>query len=72
MSPVSIGAVRKLGRYEIVCELGKGAMGIVYLAHDTELGRDVAIKVPHLAVSSTLEQRLQTEARVLARLEHPG
>ena len=83
MSPLSDAAVARLrlvatwpefssGRYTVAEEIGRGGMGTVYLAHDTELGREVAIKVPHVAVSSTLEQRLQTEARVLARLEHPG
>ena len=83
MSPLSDAAVARLrlvatwpefssGRYTVAEEIGRGGMGTVYLAYDTELGREVAIKVPHVAVSSTLEQRLQTEARVLARLEHPG
>jgi serine/threonine protein kinase len=83
VTPLSDAAVTRLrtvatwpeftsSRYSVSEQIGRGGMGTVYLAHDTELGRDVAIKVPHLAVSSTLEQRLQTEARVLARLEHPG
>jgi len=83
VTPLSDAAVTRLrtvatwpefssSRYSVSEQIGRGGMGTVYLAHDTELGRDVAIKVPHLAVSSTLERRLQTEARVLARLEHPG
>jgi serine/threonine protein kinase len=83
LTPLSDAAVARLrsvatwpefssGRYTVTEQIGRGGMGTVYLARDTELGRDVAIKVPHVAVSSTLEQRLQTEARVLARLEHPG
>ena len=83
MRPLTDAAVARLrsvatwpefasGRYSVTEQIGRGGMGTVYLAHDTELGREVAIKVPHVAVSSTLEQRLQTEARVLARLEHPG
>ena len=83
MSPLTDAAVARLrsvatwpefasARYSVTEQIGRGGMGTVYLAHDTELGREVAIKVPHVAVSSTLEQRLQTEARVLARLEHPG
>lgn len=59
-------------RYELLEEIGRGGMGIVYRAQDRELGREVAIKVPHGARSSALERRLRTEARVLARLEHPG
>ena len=59
-------------RYEILEEIGRGGMGVVYRALDGELDREVAIKVPHALHSSAFEQRLRTEARVLARLEHPG
>ena len=59
-------------RYELRDEIGRGGMGIVYAAYDTELQRDVAVKVPAGAFPSRLEARLQREARVLARLEHPG
>ena len=47
-------------------------MGTVYLALDEELGREVAIKIPNALTSASLERRLRNEARVLARLEHPG
>jgi eukaryotic-like serine/threonine-protein kinase len=60
------------GRYSVVEEIGRGGMGTVFLAVDEELGREVAIKIPNGLASRTLERRLQTEARVLARLEHPG
>jgi serine/threonine protein kinase len=59
-------------RYTPLEEIGRGGMGTVYLAADRELGREVAVKVPHLPASSTLERRLRIEAHVLARLEHPG
>lgn len=59
-------------RYEILEEIGRGGMGLVYRAMDAELGREVAVKVPHDARKTGLERRLRTEARVLARLEHPG
>jgi eukaryotic-like serine/threonine-protein kinase len=59
-------------RYAIVEPIGQGGMGTVYLATDTMLGRDVAIKVPNVSSSEELERRLQVEARVLASLEHPG
>jgi eukaryotic-like serine/threonine-protein kinase len=83
LSPLSDAAVARLrsvatwpefasGRYTVTEQIGRGGMGTVYLAQDTELGREVAIKVPHAAASPALERRLQTEARVLARLEHPG
>ena len=59
-------------RYEILEEIGRGGMGVVYRALDGELEREVAIKVPHDAHGPAFERRLRTEARVLARLEHPG
>ncbi len=60
------------GRYAVVEEIGRGGMGTVYLALDEELGREVAIKIPNALASASLEGRLRNEARVLARLEHPG
>ena len=60
------------GRYAVVEEIGRGGMGTVYLALDEELGREVAIKIPNALASGSLERRLRNEARVLARLEHPG
>jgi serine/threonine protein kinase len=60
------------GRYTALEEIGRGGMGTVYLARDEELGREVAIKVPNALSSSTLDRRLQIEARALATLEHPG
>ena len=60
------------GRYSVVEEIGRGGMGTVYLALDEELGREVAIKIPNALVSASLERRLRNEARILARLEHPG
>ena len=63
--------VQPTQRYEIRHELGRGGMGVVYLAGDTRLGRDVAIKV--LKTTSKEEAaRLETEARVAATLNHPG
>lgn len=63
-----------LGRYEVIEELGQGGMGIVYRARDTQLGRDVAVK---LVVTSndpgdTLAARLLREAQALAQLSHPN
>jgi eukaryotic-like serine/threonine-protein kinase len=60
------------GRYSVSEEIGRGGMGTVFLAVDEELGREVAIKIPNGLASADLERRLQSEARVLARLEHPG
>ncbi len=60
-------------RYEILEEIGRGGMGTVYLARDRELERTVAIKVVHAhAVDRDSADRLRGEARILARLEHPG
>jgi len=83
MTTLSDAAVRRLrvaatwpvfatDRYRVLREIGRGGMGTVYLAQDTSLQREVAVKVPHAAVSAELERRLEHEARVLARLEHPG
>jgi len=58
-------------RYEILTELGRGGMGVVYKARDTRLERDVAIKV--LRTTSRKEAaRLGQEARAAATLNHPG
>jgi eukaryotic-like serine/threonine-protein kinase len=59
-------------RYVIKEEIGRGGMGAVYLAIDTVLDREVAIKVPNDVANAGLERRLQAEERVLASLEHPG
>lgn len=62
-----------LGDYVITGELGSGGMGVVYRAHDTKLGRDVAIKMVRddAAPDSDLNARLAREARALAALNHP-
>ena len=63
----------KLGPYEIQSALGAGGMGEVYLARDTRLNRQVAIKVlaAHLSSSPELKQRLEREARAISSLNHP-
>src|SRR6202521_4764769 len=70
--PLSAGA--KLGSYEVVSAIGAGGMGEVYQAHDTKLGRDVAIKVLPEAFAHDAERlsRFQREARLLASLNHPN
>ncbi|HEV8003457.1 MAG TPA: SUMF1/EgtB/PvdO family nonheme iron enzyme [Planctomycetaceae bacterium] len=65
------GLARQFGRYRIVRVLGKGAMGTVYLAEDTQLHRSVAIKTPHFTESLTESlERFYREARVAATLRH--
>jgi serine/threonine protein kinase len=59
-------------RYEVIEEIGRGGMGTVYSAFDTALGREVAIKIGNALPSTELQARLTREARVIARLEHPG
>ena len=60
-------------RYTLVREIGRGGMGAVYLAHDRELERDVALKVVNASGRhAAFDARLRQEAGVLARLEHPG
>nr|NIP86996.1 protein kinase [Planctomycetales bacterium] len=64
----------QLGRYQIVQVLGQGGMGAVYLADDTELGRQVALKIPKLSASDpqTAMARFAREARAAAKISHPN
>src|SRR5262249_30201971 len=65
--------LERVGRYQLVRELGRGGMGSVYLAQDTELDRPVALKVPHFAADdSEALQRFYREARAAANLHHPN
>jgi serine/threonine protein kinase len=70
---------RKFGRYRIIRKLGQGAMGTVYLAQDTQLGRRVALKVPNIASSGDAGDagrhdldRFYREVRNAAILNHPN
>lgn len=71
---MSLRAGTRLGTYEIVAPLGAGGMGEVHRAHDTRLGRDVAVKVLPDEVSSSPERmaRFEREARIVASLNHPN
>lgn len=60
-------------RYEIHEQIGEGGMGRVYRARDRELGREVAVKVLRAQLADpAAADRTRQEARILARLEHPG
>jgi eukaryotic-like serine/threonine-protein kinase len=70
---MSLSAGYQLGSYEVVSLLGAGGMGEVYRARDTNLGRDVALKVLPDAFARDPERlgRFRREAQVLASLNHP-
>ncbi len=63
----------QFGRYRIEKLLGKGAMGAVYLAHDIQLDRPVALKVARVSTSGSakLIKRMETEAKAAAKVDHP-
>ncbi len=65
---------KPLGHFLLKKELGSGAFGTVFLADDTELGREVALKVPHPTTlfSQELRQRFLREGEVAMRLDHPN
>jgi serine/threonine protein kinase len=63
---------RTLGRYQVLRELGRGAQGAVYLATDSELGRQVAIKTLARARDAERDAALLAEARTTAKLTHPN
>ena len=69
-----LGPGSQIGQFRIEKELGRGAVGVVYLAHDTKLDREVAIKsLPEEVVNNPLvKSRFQREARLLAGLNHPN
>ncbi|UCD51667.1 MAG: protein kinase, partial [Phycisphaerales bacterium] len=64
----------RIGHFRIEREIGRGGMGIVYLAQDITLGRSVAVKSlpPELMAERKVRSRLEREARLLASLSHPN
>jgi len=71
---MTLVARTRLGSYEVLAQIGAGDMGEVYKAHDTKLGRDVAIKILPEAFAHDPERlsRFQREAKMLAALNHPN
>jgi serine/threonine protein kinase len=68
---------RRFGRYEILDEIGRGAMGVVYRARDPKINRTVAIKTISLSnqspeAESEFRERFRREAEAAGRLSHPG
>ena len=72
--PVEKELSGRIGKYEILRPLGKGAMGQVYLARDTMLDRDVALKVmvAQIADDPELKARFEREAKAVAKMTHPN
>lgn len=60
-----------IGKYQVLERLGQGENAVVYRARQTNLGREVALKVLPVA-NRTAHERLQAESQLLARLQHPG
>jgi serine/threonine protein kinase len=65
---------QQIGQYRVLRVLGRGGMGVVYLAEDTRLGRTVALKsvAPRFTADEGRRERLRREARAAASLSHPG
>jgi serine/threonine-protein kinase len=65
---------QKIGRYELIDELGRGGMATVFRAHDPRFKRDVAVKLMPAALLSdaTFRARFEREAQTIAALEHPA
>ena len=70
----ALDAGHVIGPYRLVRELGRGGMGVVYLAHDNRLDRPVALKFlpPHLSADEQAKRRFIEEARAASALDHPN
>ncbi|HUL92225.1 MAG TPA: protein kinase [Burkholderiales bacterium] len=71
------GRSQRIGRFELVRELGRGAQGTVFLARDTHLGREVALKTVNVegydpGERTELTRMLLDEARIVSKLQHPN
>src|SRR5438128_7061398 len=72
MESAVIGA-KLAERYEVLSELGRGGMGVVYRARDPMLNREVALKlVSGSELTPEIEERFQREAQIVAQMDHPG
>jgi WD40 repeat protein/serine/threonine protein kinase len=74
LAPHPSPLTRQFGRFQILRELGRGGYGIVFLARDPRLRREVALKLPRpeALLAPELRQRFLREAQVAAGLDHPG
>jgi serine/threonine protein kinase len=72
--PLASGPVETIGRFRVIRPLGRGAQGVVYLAFDPQLERQVAIKTLPLGADGAADRidRLMQEARAASRLSHPN
>jgi WD40 repeat protein len=73
-APIPAQPWTSFGRFELGPELGRGGCGVVFLAHDPLLGREVAVKVPRAEIMMTpaWRERFAREARAAAALDHPN
>ncbi len=70
---MATGPSKQFGKFTLLRELGRGGMGVVYLARDNDLGREVALKMLLSTDSSSLEmERFRRESRAAAKLKHPN
>src|SRR5262245_6649143 len=74
VSTAPVAAPTGPSRYELLDEVARGGMGVVYRATDKTLGREVAVKVLHekFGAGSAAARRFDEEARIAAQLQHPG
>src|SRR5262245_55443200 len=73
-TPAPPGGAHRIGRFELRKQLGKGGCGIVFLAYDPKLERDVALKIPRpeMLLSPEARRRLVREALAAAEFDHPN
>src|SRR5678815_5204938 len=71
---MALASGTRIGPYEVTARIGEGGMGVVYRARDSQLQRDVALKVlpDHFSSDADRLERFQREAQLLATLNHPN